>query len=133
MARARRNHSKGERERGAERPGAGADAGVGEFVSSCGAERAEHKAGKARAVAAAAGLFYGILLRASAALGHYVHAELPSPSRGRARSVPLASEGFLSPLSWRVGVGGDCSIQVVRLMAPPSPAQPSGGGGYGGR
>ena len=58
---------------------------------------------------------------------------LPSPSRGRARSVPLASEGFLSPLSWRVGVGGgDCSIQVVRLMAPPSPAQPSGGGGYGG-
>ena len=93
--------------------------------------------GKARAVAVAAGLFYGILLRASAALGHYVHAELPSPSRGRARSVPLASEGFLSPLSWRVGgvggVGGDCSIQVVRLMAPPSPAQHGGGGGYGGR
>ena len=59
---------------------------------------------------------------------------LPSPSRGRARSVPLASEGFLSPLSWRVGVGGgDCSIQVVRLMAPPSPAQHGGGGGYGGR
>ena len=84
-------------------------------------------------VAVAAGLFYGILLRASAALGHYVHAELPSPSRGRARSVPLASEGFLSPLSWRVGVGGDCSIQVVRLMAPPSPAQQGGGGGYGGR
>ena len=132
MARARRNHSKGERERGAERPGAGE--GVGEFVSSCGAERAEHKAGKARAVAVAAGLFYGILLRASAALGHSVHAELPSPSRGRARSVPLASEGFLSPLSWRVGVGGgDCSIQVVRLMAPPSPAQHGGGGGYGGR
>ena len=132
MARARRNHSKGERERGAERPGAGE--GVGEFVSSCGAERAEHKAGKARAVAVAAGLFYGILLRASAALGHSVHAELPSPSRGRARSVPLASEGFLSPLSWRVGgVGGDCSIQVVRLMAAPSPAQHGGGGGYGGR
>ena len=93
------------------------------------------QARRAVAAAVAAGLFYGILLRASAALGHYVHAELPSPSRGRARSVPLASEGFLSPLSWRVGGvgGGDCSIQVVRLMAAPSPAQRGGGGGYGGR
>ena len=81
MARARRNHSKGERDcASAERPGAGE--GVGEFVSSCGAERAEHKAGKAREVAA--GPFYGILLRASAALGHCVHAgclRLPAGER----------------------------------------------------
>ena len=83
---------------------------MGEFVSSCGAERAaaRHKAGGQSA--APAGLFYGTLLRALPGGTPLAYSRsLPRSGAGALESNCTASEGergFLSPFALRGG-GGD--------------------------